>query len=94
MEEHFKRIAYCEEHFQNGINSDMGRVYIQYGPPLDIRRMFSTVAYSKPVEIWVYALEGQSEFVFVDRIGGNQYVLVHSSHPDEYNNPNWEEDLR
>lgn len=94
MEEYFQRIAYCEEHFQGGINSDMGRVYIQYGPPLDIRRMFSTVAYSKPVEIWVYALEGQSEFVFVDRIGGNQYVLVHSSHPDEYSNPNWEEDLR
>lgn len=94
MEEHFRRIAYCEEHFKNGINSDMGRVYIEYGPPLDIRRMFSTVAYNKPVVIWVYALEGQSEFVFVDRIGGDQYVLVHSSHPDEFSNPNWEDDLK
>lgn len=93
MEEHFSRIAYCEEHFKNGINSDMGRIYILYGPPLDIRRIFSSTEYTKPVEIWVYAIEGRSEFVFVDRMGGDQYVLVHSTHPYEFSNPDWEKDI-
>lgn len=93
MIEHFTKIDYCEEHFKDGINSDMGRIYVIYGPPLDIKRIVSTTEFTKPVEIWIYALEGHSEFVFVDRLGGDQYVLVHSNHPDEYQNPGWESDL-
>jgi GWxTD domain-containing protein len=94
MIEHFARIAYCEANFDGGINSDMARVYILYGPPFDIRRMISSREYSKPVIIWEYALEGTTEFVFVDRIGDNQFQLVHSSLEGEYQNPDWVNDLK
>ena len=89
MEEHFKRMAYCEKNFQRGVNSDRARIYIKYGPPVNIERRASTLGYSKPVEIWTYAFDGSIEFVFVDRTNDGNYVLVHSTHPDEYSNPDW-----
>ncbi len=89
MIDHFRKIEYCKQNFRNGLNSDRGRVYIQYGPPVDVERSTSTMAYSKPVEIWTYSLEGRIEFVFVDRTGDDNFVLMHSTHPDEYYNPEW-----
>lgn len=94
MMEYFKRIAYCDAHFTNGVSSDQGRIYLKYGEPMEIQRLKASTQYNKPVEIWIYALEGTSEFVFVDRIGGDQFVLMHSSHPDEYHNPDWAETLQ
>ncbi|MBN2413253.1 GWxTD domain-containing protein [candidate division KSB1 bacterium] len=94
MTEHFRRLQYSENKFNGGINSDMGRVLIQYGPPIDIQRQFSTSHINRPVEIWYYALEGKTEFIFVDRSGDGHYVLVHSNHPDEYQNPNWMEVMK
>lgn len=94
MQEHFRRLAYCESTFAGGINSDMGRIYIQYGPPLDIQRQFSTAEFSKPIETWIYAIDGRTEFVFVDRSGDGHYVLVHSTHKDEYHNPNWMNEIK
>jgi GWxTD domain-containing protein len=94
MINHFMKIEYCEKNFRNGINSDRGRVYIQYGPPVDIERSASTLRYSKPVEIWTYSLEGRIEFFFVDRTNDDNYVLVHSTHPDEYSNPDWMKDFQ
>jgi GWxTD domain-containing protein len=89
MLKHFQRIDYCEKHFRNGINSDRGRVYIQYGPPVDIKRSVSTLGYSRPVEIWTYSIEGRVEFVFVDRTNDDNFVLMHSTHPNEISNPGW-----
>ncbi len=89
MQEHFRRLDYAENKFNGGINSDMGRIYIQYGPPVDIQRQFSLTNINRPLETWYYAIEGKTEFIFVDRSGDGHYVLVHSSHPDEYQNPNW-----
>lgn len=94
MEAYFARIHYCDANFKNGINSDRGRIYLIYGPPMDTRRYASAGGYDKPVEIWTYPIEGTSEFVFVDRLGGDQYVLVHSTHPDEFSDPDWEKTLR
>jgi GWxTD domain-containing protein len=94
MINHFRKIEYCEKNFRNGINSDRGRVYIMYGAPVDIERSTSTAAYSKPVEIWTYSLEGRIEFVFVDRTNDDHYVLMHSTHPDEYYNPDWLKDFQ
>ena len=94
MEDHFKKIAYCEAHFKGGINSDMGRIYIQYGPPIDIERRASSIEYTKSYEVWTYAILGRVEFVFVDRNSDGKYVLVHSTHPDEYSNQNWMNDLK
>jgi len=94
MIHHFQRIEYCRQNFRNGINSDRGRIYVTYGPPVDIERSASTLRYSKPVEIWTYSLEGRIEFVFVDRTNDDSYVLMHSTHPDEINNPNWMNDFK
>ncbi len=93
MVEHFRRIAYCKQNFPGGINSDMGRIYIKYGPPFQITRKASPVASSKGSEIWTYSLNGTTEFVFVDRVGDGHYVLVDSTSPDEIHNPNWEDDV-
>lgn len=94
LEEHFRRLAYSETHFQGGIHSDQGRVYIVYGPPMDIERMFWAAGYARPVEIWTYAMYGRTEFVFVDRTGDGHYFQAHSTHKDEISNSAWQEKLR
>jgi GWxTD domain-containing protein len=93
MLEHFRRLSIVEEKFKGGINSDMGRIYIKYGPPLEIERQTGTAEISQTIEHWIYALEGRTDFVFVDRIGDGKYVLVHSTHLDEFSNPGWQQDL-
>jgi len=94
MVEHFRRLSHAEKSFKGGLNADRARIYIQYGAPLDVQRMFSNTKYNKPVEIWTYPLHGGIEFVFVDRTSDGNYVLVHSNHPDEYANPDWERDVK
>ena len=94
MIEYFRRFAFCEKEFSGGINSDMGRVYITYGPPLEVVREFSKLEFTKPVEVWTYALDGKVEFVFVDRRRDGKYSLVHSTHKDEFNNPNWQQEAQ
>jgi GWxTD domain-containing protein len=94
MVDYFKRLAYCEGHFKGGLRSDMARIYMIYGPPVDIQRKVDLQAYGKPVEIWTYGVNGRSEFVFVDRIGDGRYIMVHSTHPDELRNANWEKELK
>ena len=93
MLEHFRRISYVEGNFKGGINSDMGRIYIKYGPPFEIERKVSSVEISHEIELWNYAAEYRAQFVFVDRVGDGKNVLVHSTHRDEFSNPRWQEDL-
>ena len=93
MIEHFRRLAEVEGQFKGGINSDMGRVYIKYGSPLEIERQALDVNMTHSIEKWIYALDGRIEFVFVDRIGDGKYVLVHSTKLEEFSNPNWQQDL-
>jgi len=94
MIEYFRRFAFCEKEFAGGINSDMGRIYVTYGPPLEVVREFSKLEFTKPVEVWTYALEGKVEFVFVDRHRDGKYGLVHSTHRDEFNNPNGQKEAQ
>lgn len=69
QEEHYRRIAYANEHFKSGFagwKSDRGRVYIVHGPPDEIERHPSGGAYQRPMhegggatatypfEIWRY----------------------------------------
>jgi GWxTD domain-containing protein len=52
-EEHYRRIAYANEHFAAGIpgwKSDRGRIYIQYGPPDEIESHPSGGTYERPIE--------------------------------------------
>jgi GWxTD domain-containing protein len=52
-EEHYRRIAYANEHFPAGIpgwKSDRGRIYIQYGPPDEIESHPSGGTYERPID--------------------------------------------
>ncbi|UCF63452.1 MAG: GWxTD domain-containing protein [bacterium] len=93
MIEYLKKVTYVQNTFKNGIDSDMGRIYLQYGMPTEIDRQISNPGSIKSVIIWRYALNGITEFVFLDRTGDEQYLLVHSNHPDEFNNPDWIQNL-
>jgi GWxTD domain-containing protein len=52
-EEHYRRIAYANEHFASGIpgwRSDRGRIYIVFGPPDSIEAHPSGGTYTRPIE--------------------------------------------
>jgi GWxTD domain-containing protein len=52
-EEHYRRIAYANEHFAAGIpgwKTDRGRIYIIYGPPDEIDAHPSGGTYDRPIE--------------------------------------------
>jgi GWxTD domain-containing protein len=52
-EEHYRRIAYANEHFAAGIpgwKSDRGRIYIVYGPADEIESHPSGGTYERPIE--------------------------------------------
>jgi GWxTD domain-containing protein len=52
-EEHYRRIAYANQHFASGIpgwKTDRGRVYIMYGPPDEIEAHPSGGFYQRPIE--------------------------------------------
>jgi GWxTD domain-containing protein len=78
MEEYYARVAYANAHFttfNQGWKSDMGMVYIKFGPPENIERHpFETD--TRPYEVWYY-YELNRQFVFVDRSGFGDYRLTY-----------------
>lgn len=77
MEEYYRRVRYANEHFsgyQEGWKTDMGMIFILFGPPSNIERHPFEIDY-KPYEIWYY-YELNREFVFVDETGFGEYRLV------------------
>jgi len=96
--EYFKRVDYSNEHFRNafrdGWKTDRGRVFIVYGPPDEVERHTNEVD-TKPYEVWTYnSIQGGVEFVFGDRSGFSDYVLLHSTHRDELHDENWMQQLQ
>ncbi|MGH9559277.1 MAG: GWxTD domain-containing protein, partial [Bryobacteraceae bacterium] len=52
-EEHYRRIAYANEHYASGIpgwKTDRGKIYIEYGPPDEIDNHDGGGTYERPVE--------------------------------------------
>jgi len=52
-EEHYRRLAYADEHFASGIagrKTDRGRIYIMWGPPDEIESHPSGGTYDRPPE--------------------------------------------
>jgi len=52
-EEHYRRIAYANEHYASGIpgwKTDRGRIYITYGPPDEVDSHPSGGSYERPME--------------------------------------------
>jgi GWxTD domain-containing protein len=76
MEEYYARVAYCNEHFTHyteGWRTDMGMVYIRFGPPENVERHpFETN--SRPYEVWSYYQQNR-QFVFVDETGFGDFRL-------------------
>lgn len=92
-EEYYQRVQYANEHFKvgtmEGWESDMGRVYILYGPASEEKR-FPSGPDENPYEIWYYYdIEGGVEFDFVDLNGFGIYRLVNSTKRNEVNFPDW-----
>lgn len=77
MEEYYGRVKYANEHFGHyfeGWKTDMGMVYIIFGPPSSVdRHPFDINA--KPYEIWYY-YEINRRFIFVDETGFGDYRLI------------------
>lgn len=82
--------------FQEGFETDRGRVYLQYGAPSNIiKRENSTNEY--PFEIWVYNEIGKfsnKRFIFYNPdLVNNAYRLLHSDMIGELKNQGWQREL-
>ena len=93
--EHYRRLSYADERFHEvgrpGRDSDLGRVYVKYGPPGEIEHQGSSVE-MKEYQVWRYTnIAGSPIFVFIDMAGTGTLTLVHSTARDEVSNPSWRE---
>jgi GWxTD domain-containing protein len=95
-----RRVAAANEQFRTsyrpGWKSDRGRVYIVYGPP-DLVQRNNGDSDTKPHETWTYDSlpgVGSADFIFLDQGGYNDYQLIHSTHRNEMQNPNWDRQLK
>jgi GWxTD domain-containing protein len=82
--------------FQDGYETDRGRVYLQYGSPTTIvAKEASSSEY--PYEIWQFNKIGRfsnKRFIFYNSdLIGNNYRILHSDMIGEVKNPNWPRDL-
>ncbi|MEX2115572.1 MAG: GWxTD domain-containing protein [Bacteroidota bacterium] len=75
---------------RDGYRTDRGRVFVLYSEPDEIDRRPSSEG-GKPHEIWsYYRIENGVEFVFVDRTGFGDYMLVHSTKRGELRDDSWQ----
>jgi len=91
-EEHYRRIAYANDHFASGIpgwKTDRGMIYIKYGPPDEIDSHPSGGSYERPIE------EGGGEtstfpfedwrYRYIDGVGSNIMIeFVDTTMSGEY----------
>jgi GWxTD domain-containing protein len=77
-EEHYRRIAYANDHYASGIpgwKADRGRIYITFGPPDEIESHPSGGSYERPIEegggeTSTYPFE-QWRYRYIEGIGNN-----------------------
>jgi GWxTD domain-containing protein len=77
MEEYYRRAEYANKnfsHYLEGWRTDMGMVYMIFGPPSNVERHPFDLD-SKPYEVWVY-YELNYYFMFEDRTGFGDYRLT------------------
>jgi GWxTD domain-containing protein len=75
--EFYRRLRYATRHFQGigpGWRSDMGRIYIRYGPPDQIETQPGS-ATMPAIETWFYH-QPYRRFMFADREGFGRYTLL------------------
>ncbi len=77
MEEFYGRVEYANKHFSHyidGWRTDMGMVFIIFGPPNSVDRHPYDMD-AKPYEVWSY-YELNHQFIFVDQTGFGDYRLL------------------
>jgi GWxTD domain-containing protein len=75
---------------REGWKTDRGRVLLLYGEPDEIDRHPSSER-GKPYEMWnFFQVENGVVFIFVDRTGFGDYVLVHSTKRGELRDDDWQ----
>jgi GWxTD domain-containing protein len=77
MERYYARVEYANKHFSHfmeGWRTDMGMVYITFGPPNNVERHPFDID-AKPYEVWAY-YDLNYQFVFVDQTGFGDYRLI------------------
>lgn len=78
-EEYYKRLRYADINYgnfgRNGWKTDMGMVYITYGPPDEVERHPFDID-AKPYQIWYY-YNSKRVFRFVDVNGYGEYQLIY-----------------
>jgi len=78
MEEYYRRADYANKHFAHyipGWKTDMGMVYMMFGPPNDVQRYPFEMG-TKPYEIWRY-YEINYDIIFTDETGFGDYRLLY-----------------
>ncbi len=89
-----KAIDFANLHFRYGLNdegwnTDRGRVLLKYGFP-DQRDLHVAEGDLNAYEEWFYNdIQGGSKFIFVDKQGFNDFILVHSTVFGEIQDHNW-----
>jgi GWxTD domain-containing protein len=77
MEEYYKRVKYANEHFgiydKEGYKTDMGMVYIKFGPPDEMDRHPFELS-TRPYLVWYYYRLNR-KFLFIDVTGYGEYEL-------------------
>lgn len=76
LEGYVEKINYCERNFGHGDKgylSDRAKIYMRFGPPDQVEE-YPFEMNQNPYIVWTY--NGGSEFVFEDKLGFGQYVLV------------------
>lgn len=95
--EYQKKVEFVQKTFGSklvkGYRTDRGRVYLQYGPPNDIKDApFDPATY--PYQVWhYYHLQDQNNVKFVFWCPAevtNDYELLHSDKVDEPHEPSWQ----
>ncbi|HLJ15338.1 MAG TPA: GWxTD domain-containing protein [Bryobacteraceae bacterium] len=91
-EEHYRRIAYANDHYASGIpgwKTDRGRIYITFGPPDEIESHPSGGTYERPIEegggeTSTYPFEDWT-YRYIEGIGSNiQIEFVDPTMSGEY----------
>ena len=95
---YLQRVSSANQRFRvlsrEGWRTDRGRVFVLYAEPDEIER-YPSSEQSKPYEIWhYYAIENGVDFVFVDRSGFGDYILVHSTKRGELRDETWQRFLQ
>jgi len=75
--EFFRRVRYTERHFRSfgpGWRTDMGRIYIEYGPPGQVESQGSRGG-RPAVEVWIHHRPFRCSW-FEDRDGFGRFELV------------------